>query len=96
MFTSWATHNNEHPGDYWSNSRTNLEDRQLYVKSIAELLGISRDQVGSIIHEDLDMRKLSILWVPKCPNVDRKREHSRSSGQILEFFRDDPNDFLQW
>ena len=47
-----------------------LEDRQISAKSIAERLGISRERVGSIIHEDLDMRKLSTKWVPKCLKVD--------------------------
>jgi hypothetical protein len=32
-----------------------LEDRQILAKSIAEQLGNSRERVGSIIHEDLDM-----------------------------------------
>jgi len=36
-----------------------LEDCRISAKSIAEQLGISREWVGSIIHEDLDMRKLS-------------------------------------
>jgi len=36
-----------------------LEDHRISAKSIAERLGISRERVGSIIHEDLDMRKLS-------------------------------------
>jgi len=45
-----------------------LEDRQLSAKPIAEQLSISRERVGSIIHEDLDMRKLSAKWVPKCLN----------------------------
>jgi len=31
-----------------------LKDRWISAKSIAEQLGISREQVGSIIHEDLD------------------------------------------
>jgi len=43
-----------------------LEDRRISTKSIAEQLGISRERVGSIIHEDLDMRKFSEKWVPKC------------------------------
>ena len=34
-----------------------LDDRWISAKSIAEQLGISREQVGSIIHKDLDMRK---------------------------------------
>ena len=39
-----------------------LEDRRISAKSIAEQLGISRERVESIIHEDLDMRKLSAKW----------------------------------
>ena len=50
-----------------------LEDRHISSKSIAEKLGISREWVGTIIHEDLDMRKLSAKWVPKCLNEDQKR-----------------------
>ena len=45
-----------------------LEDRRISTKSIDEQLGISRERVGFIIHEDLDMRKLSGKWVPKCLN----------------------------
>jgi len=33
----------------------NLEDRRILVKSLPEQLGISRERVGFIIHEDLDM-----------------------------------------
>jgi len=36
-----------------------LEDHRISDKSIAEQLGISRERIGSIIHEDLDMRKFS-------------------------------------
>jgi len=39
-----------------------LEDCPISAKSIAEQLGISCEQVGSIIHEDLDMRKLLLSW----------------------------------
>ena len=71
-----------------------LEDRRILAKSIAEQLGISREQVGSIIHEDLDMRKLSVKWVLKCLNADQKHQRCHSSEQLLEFFQHDPNDFL--
>jgi hypothetical protein len=36
-----------------------LEDRRISAKSIAEQLGISRERVGSIVHEDTHMRKVS-------------------------------------
>jgi len=71
-----------------------LEDHQISTKSIAEQLGILRERVGSIIHEDLDMRKLSVKWVLKCLNADQKRQWCQSSQQHLEFFQHNPNDFL--
>jgi len=71
-----------------------LEDRRISPKSIAEQLGISREGVGSIIHEDFDTWKHSAKWVPKCPKADQKRQQCQSSEQLLEFFRRDPNDFL--
>jgi len=63
-----------------------LEDSQISAKSIAEQLGISRERVGSISHEDLDMRKLSEKWVPKCLNADQKRQRCQSSEKHLAFF----------
>ena len=63
-----------------------LEDRWISAKSIAEQLGISREWVGSIIHEDLDTRKLSAKWVPKRLKADQKRQRCQSSEQLLEFF----------
>jgi len=63
-----------------------LEDRRILAKSIAEQLGISPERVGSIIHEYLDMRKLSAKWVPKCLNEDQKRQRCQLSEQIWNFF----------
>jgi len=51
-----------------------LEDRRILAESIAEQLGISRERVGSIIHEDVDMRKLSAKWVPKWLNANQKHQ----------------------
>ena len=63
-----------------------LEDRRISTKSIAEQLSKLRECVGSIIHEDLDMRKLSAKWVPKCLNADEKRQRCQSSEQLWNFF----------
>jgi len=64
-----------------------LEDRRISAKSIAE-------QLGWVHHEDLNMRKLSAKWAPKCLNADQKRQRCQSSEQNLEFFRRHPNDFM--
>jgi len=71
-----------------------LEDRRISAKLIAEQLGISRERVWSIIHEDLEMRKLSAKWVPKCLNADQLRQRCQTSEQNWEIFRRDLNDFL--
>ena len=63
-----------------------LEESQISAKSIAEQLGISHERVGSIIHEDLDMQKLSAKWVPKCLNTDQKCQRCQSSEQFWNFF----------
>ena len=59
-----------------------LEDCWISAKSIAEELGISHEWVGSIIHEDLDMQKLSAKWGLKCLNLDQKRQRCQSSEQL--------------
>ena len=63
-----------------------LENCWTSAKSIAEQLGISREQVVSITHEDLNMWKLSAKWVPKCLKADQKRQGCQSSEKHLEFF----------
>ena len=63
-----------------------LEDRRISAKSITEQLGISRERVGSISHEDVDMRKLSAKWVTNRLNADQKRQRCQSSEQLLEIF----------
>jgi histone-lysine N-methyltransferase SETMAR len=63
-----------------------LEDRRISAKSISEQLGISRERIESVIHEDLDMRKLCAKWVPKCLNMGQKLQRCQSFEQILEFF----------
>jgi len=63
-----------------------LENRRISAKSIAEQLGISRERVESIIHEDLDMRKLSAKWVPNCLNVDQNVIGASRLSNIWNFF----------
>jgi len=70
-----------------------FEERRISAKSIAEQLGISREGVESCIPEDLDMRKLSAKWVPKCLKVD---QNLNGASRLRNFgiFWPDPNYFL--
>jgi len=70
-----------------------LEDRRISAKSISEQLGISHERVGSVNHEDVDMRKLSANWAPKFLNAAQE-VNGASRLSNFRFFRRDPNDFL--
>jgi len=50
-----------------------LADRRLKIREIAETVGMPEDRVGHILHEILDMRKLSARWGPRLPTTDNKR-----------------------
>jgi len=63
-----------------------LEVRQSSAKSKTEQLGISLERVGSIIHEYLDMGKLSAKWVPKCLNADQNVNSASRLSKIWNFF----------
>ena len=84
--SSWTTKSRTTPQIIDQIHELILEDSRISAKSIAEQLGISREWVGSTIHEDLDMRKLSAKWVPKFLNADQKRQRCQSSEQVWNFF----------
>jgi len=64
-----------------------LGDRRISGNSIVEQLGISRGWVGSVVHEDLEMRKLSAKLVPKCPHADQKVNGASRLNNIKNSFR---------
>jgi hypothetical protein len=63
-----------------------LKDSRISAQSKAEQLVISRERVGSIVHEDLDMRKISVNWVLKCMKADQKHQECQSYEKHLGFF----------
>ena len=46
------------------------------------------------MHEDLNMRKLSGKWVPKCLNANQKRQGDSRLSNFWNFFRRVTNGFL--
>jgi predicted HTH transcriptional regulator len=61
-----------------------LDNQSISAKKIAETLPISRERVGRIIHEILDMRKLSAKWVPTRLNANQKCDQVLTSQAILD------------
>jgi hypothetical protein len=71
-----------------------LDDRRTSAKKIAGTLPISRERVGYIIHEILNMRKLSAKWVSKYLNAVQKRDRVLVSRSVLDRFWRDPLGFF--
>jgi len=41
-----------------------LSDRKVKLRELAEAVGISKERAGYILHDDLEMKKLSARWMP--------------------------------
>jgi hypothetical protein len=63
-----------------------LDDRRMKVREIAETTGSSKERVGYILYEELDMKKLCARWVPRLLTADQKRNRTEISEQYLERF----------
>ena len=71
-----------------------LDDRRKKAREIAETIGISKERVGYILHEELDMKKLCARWVPRLLTADQKCSHMKISEQCLECFNKNEPDFV--
>jgi DNA-binding Xre family transcriptional regulator len=74
---------------------TLLDDRRMKVCEIAETIGISKELVGYILHEELDMKKLCARWVPRLFTADQKHTLMKISEQCLERFNKNKTDFVR-
>jgi plasmid maintenance system antidote protein VapI len=42
-----------------------LDDWRMKAREVAETIGISKEHVGYILHEELDMKKLCARWLQR-------------------------------
>jgi hypothetical protein len=52
-----------------------LDDWQMKVREITETISVSKECVGYILHDELDMKKLCARWMPRLLIADQK--HTR-------------------
>jgi DNA-binding Xre family transcriptional regulator len=71
-----------------------MDDRRMKVHEIAETIGISKECVGYILHEELDMKKLCARLVPRLLIADQKLTRMKISEQCLERFNKNETDFV--
>ena len=68
-------------------------DRRIQVEEIAQALGISYGSVSTILHDRLDMRKLTARWVPKSFSDEQMATRASVCSALLKRFRS-KDDFL--
>ena len=70
-----------------------LNNRRIKVAELASECGISNGSVYTIIHEHLDMSKVSSRWVPRNLNMQDHQQRVESSQELLEVYNANPEDF---
>ena len=63
------------------------------MEETAQPLGILHDNVSTILHDRLDMRKLTALWVPKSLSDEQMATRASVCSDLLKHFRT-KDDFL--
>ena len=72
-----------------------MTDRQVTERYIVSAVGISQERVHPILTEDLEMRKLSALWVARLLTFDQKHTSCTLLRTNLNLFEEDPANFLK-
>jgi histone-lysine N-methyltransferase SETMAR len=72
-----------------------LDDRRMKVCEIAETIDISKQRVGYILHEELDIKNLCTRWVPRLLTADQKRTRMKISEQCVERLNRNYIDFIR-
>jgi len=53
------------------------------LRELAEAVGISKERAEYILHDVLEMKKLSARWVPRLLTVDQKQQRINDSTADL-------------
>jgi histone-lysine N-methyltransferase SETMAR len=71
-----------------------MQDRRIKLRELAAILGMSKERVGSIVHEHLRMRKLSARWVPRNLSLQDRHERMECSRELLGIYEADEDGFV--
>ena len=74
---------------------TVMQDRRTTIRQIAQTCGISKSTVERILHEKLNLNKVSARWVPRMLTADQKRRRVQVSQELLVEYRANPESFIR-
>ena len=71
-----------------------MNDRKISLDRLAAQLGISKGSAHTIMHDHLQMSKVTTKWVPRLLTIDMKANRTESCAQLCEEFDAAPDNFL--
>jgi hypothetical protein len=72
-----------------------LDDWRIKVREIAETIGISKERVAYILHEELDMKKFCVRCLMHLLTAAQERTRMKISEQCLQRFNKNKTDFVR-
>lgn len=72
-----------------------VTDRRTKVRELAEAVGVSYGTAINIIHDKLNMKKVSARWVPRLLTDENKRLRLSISKESLGLFERNPQEFFR-
>lgn len=72
-----------------------MANPKIKLSEIVDILNMSKERVGNILHEHLHMKKLSARWVPRSLTIDQKWQRVRDSKACLELFKRNSAEFIR-
>ncbi|KAG5312438.1 SETMR methyltransferase, partial [Acromyrmex insinuator] len=60
-----------------------LNDRKVKLRELTEAVGISKERAGYILHDVLEIKKLSARWVPRLLTIDQKQQRTLKFGKPI-------------
>ena len=72
-----------------------LSDRKVKLHELTEAVGISKERAGYVLHDVLEMKKLSARWVPRLLTIDQKQQRVDDSTVGLVLLQRNRADFFR-
>lgn len=72
-----------------------MENRRMTVRELSTLVGISTGSIETILHEHLNLSKVSARWVPRQLTVFHKEHRAQISKELLARYEEDGEAFLE-
>ncbi|XP_011066981.1 PREDICTED: histone-lysine N-methyltransferase SETMAR-like [Acromyrmex echinatior] len=72
-----------------------LSDRKVKLRELTEAVGISKERVGYILRDVLEMKKLLTQWVPRLLTIDQKQQRVDDSTAGLALLQRNRADFFR-